>query len=792
MARFNTRTTRPAGGSPVTTTGRTTPTYEGATGHLRDAKSELFLLAVSNLVGVDTFYEKGAERDDRFEGLVRRLAIEDPEWTAGLLKWLRGEGNMRTAALVGAAEFTAERLTRAAHGHSRQVIASVLQRADEPGELLGYWTSRYGRNIPKPVKRGIADAVRRLYSERCVTPDTLVLKRDLTWVRAGELLVGDELVGFDEEVRGKGKGQSAKMRVSVVTATRNAMLETVKVVTDRGETSVSVDHMFVVTNNSRNREWRRAGDLKVADKLVFFGAPWAVDYSYEAGWLAGYLDGEGYINHKSVGVGQNVGPTLEHSKVILKHLGFQFSIQQYEPKGNRHTKEVLKILGGRYEAMRLLGTVQPIRLSRDRLWVDGDLVSKGPHVAPGSSWANVTAVEPLGMRENVTMSTSARTFIADGFLAHNSLLKYDTDSKGYRFGDVLNLVHASPAPDRPWQGDLFRHALDRRHGNGEDIPARLVMLRQRAALMSVPVADRRGLLLDRGLPQDAGMTWEALAGWLQGPMDAAAWEAVIPSMGLMALIRNLRNFDEAGVSDEVAARVASKISDAEEVRRSRVFPFRFWAAYKHAPSLRWAHALEQALGHALANVPALPGRTLILVDRSPSMFPGYGYSTANRSDIPLAEQAAVFGSALAARAAAPTLVEFGMTSKAMDVPKGGSVLRLIERFGQISGTDIPSAVKQHYDRHDRVVIVTDEQTRPGWLPSNCHGAQWGGMPETRIDDLVPQHVPVYMWNMAGYKAGAMPSGGGNRHAMGGLTDSAFAMIPLLDAGRNAVWPWEQG
>ncbi|MFJ6634046.1 TROVE domain-containing protein [Streptomyces sp. NPDC091376] len=537
MARFNTRTARPVGSSPVTTTGRTTTTYEGATGHLRDAKSELFLLSISNLVGVDTFYEAGAERDDRFERLVRRLAVEDPEWTAGLLGWLRTEGNMRTAALVGAAEFTAERLRRRAPGHSRQVIASVLRRADEPGELLGYWTSRYGRAIPKPMKRGIEDALGRLYTER-------------------------------------------------------------------------------------------------------------------------------------------------------------------------------------------------------------------------------------------------------------ALLKYDTDSKGYRFGDVVELVH--PKPAAAWQGDLFKHAIDRRHGRGEDIPESLRVLRARAHLMSRSAEERRALVEEptaRESLKDAGMTWESLAGWLQGPMDAAAWGAVIPSMGLMALVRNLRNMDQAGVSDEIAAQVAARIADPEQVRASRMFPFRFWAAYKHAPSLRWAHALETALRHSLSNVPALPGRTLILVDRSPSMFPGYGYSTPNRSDIPLAEQAAVFGAALAVRAAAPTLVEFGMTSSVVDVPKGGSVLRLIERFGQIQGTDIPSAVKRHFAGHDRVVIVTDEQTRAGWLPSNCHG-HWGGMPETRIDDLIPKSVPVYMWNMAGYKAGAMPSGSGNRHTLGGLTDSAFGLIPLLDAGRDAQWPWE--
>ncbi|MEV5941292.1 TROVE domain-containing protein [Streptomyces sp. NPDC051994] len=538
MSRFNTRTTRPAASSPVTTTGERTATFEGATGHLRDAKSELFLLAVSNFVGTDTFYEKGGARDDRYTQLVRKLAIEDPEWTAGLLKWLRTEANMRSAALVGAAEFTAERLLHEAPGHSRQVVDSVLQRADEPGEMLGYWTSKYGRRLPKPVKRGVADAVQRLYTER-------------------------------------------------------------------------------------------------------------------------------------------------------------------------------------------------------------------------------------------------------------ALLKYDTATKGYRFGDVLNLVHASPAPDRAWQGDLFQYALGRRRTLGVgDIPSSNQTLIANHVIRTLRPEERREFLGQPDAAQRlsaAGFTWESLAGWLQGPMDKQAWEAVIPSMGLMALCRNLRNFDEAGVSEAVAEQVARKIADPDQVARSRMFPFRFWAAYKHAPSLRWGHALERALNASLANVPALPGRTLILVDRSPSMFPGFGFSTANSSDIPLAEQAAVFGAGLALRAEKPTLVEFGGGSRELSVPKGGSILKLIEAFTQSDGTDIPTAVRRHFKGHERIVVVTDEQTRPGWLPSNM--GMYGGMRETQIDALVPRTVPVYMWNMAGYKPGVMPSGSAGRHTFGGLTDHAFRMIPLLQAGRDADWPW---
>ncbi|GAA2798352.1 TROVE domain-containing protein [Kitasatospora sp. CM 4170] len=525
MSRFNVRKAKPSPSSPVTTTGQRTANHNGGTGHLRDGKSELFLLAVANLVGQDTFYETGGARDDRYTALVRRLAVTDPEWTLGLLRWLRSGAHMRTAALVGAAEFTRARLDAGAPGFSRQAVDAVLQRPDEPGELLAYWTSRYGRALPKPVKRGVADAVRRLYNGR-------------------------------------------------------------------------------------------------------------------------------------------------------------------------------------------------------------------------------------------------------------SLLKYDTASKGYRFGDVLELTHPAPDPAKPWQGELFRYALDRRHRPEEAVPpASDALLTANRELLALPVEDRRAAVTAEGGAERlaaAGLTWEALAGWLQGPLDAAVWAAVIPSMGSMALVRNLRNFDQAGVPDEVAAEVARRIADRGEVHRSRQFPFRYLAAHRHAPSLRWGHALETALSHSLANVPALPGRTLVLVDRSGSMFDRPSFQTLlNRAD-----SAAIFGTALKIRAADADLVEFGSTSRVVTVAKGEPVLRVLERFTDLGGTNTAEAVRAHYRGHDRVVIVTDEQTGPG---------SWGGDPLA----AVPADVPVYTWNLAGYRTGHGPAGAANRHTFGGLSDAAFQLIPLLESGRDARWPWEQ-
>lgn len=259
--------------------------------------------------------------------------------------------------------------------------------------------------------------------------------------------------------------------------------------------------------------------------------------------------------------------------------------------------------------------------------------------------------------------------------------------------------------------------------------------------------------------------------------DAEQWELIIPNMPFMSLLRNLRNFDQAGVSDETAERVCARLSDPEQVARSRQFPFRFYAAHKNTGSLRWGAALEKALKASLANVPVLSGRTLVLVDQSPSMFPGYHFSTPNRSDIPLAEKAALFGAAVALRAEHADLVGYGMTHYRVPFAKGDAVLEVMKRFHMNDGTDTPRAMVENFAGHDRVLIVTDEQTAQSQLFGRT------------VDNAVPAHVPVYTWNLAGYRAGHGASGTARRHTFGGLTDQAFRMVPLLEAGESQVWPF---
>ena len=155
------RPLRPNLTAPVRTTRRRTSTHEGGAAYRRDAESDLFLLAATNMVGEDTFYESARDRDNRFVDLVHEVTAADPAFVAGFAPYLRQTMLMRSASLVMAAEYVA-----AGGPRGRAVVDGALQRADEPAELVGYWLANHGRHIPMAVKRGVADAVRRLYTER--------------------------------------------------------------------------------------------------------------------------------------------------------------------------------------------------------------------------------------------------------------------------------------------------------------------------------------------------------------------------------------------------------------------------------------------------------------------------------------------------------------------------------------------------------------------------------------------------------------------------------------------------
>lgn len=175
MVRFNTKKNVSNNGLGVITTatadnvftGRTEPVRvlnpEGGVGYQRDAKSELFIAAVSTL-NEDTFYEGSDERSERINDLVAKIA-DDADWIIGLVHWLRYDAGLRSVPVMIAADAVHARLANGQTGQNRDIVRSSMLRLDEPSEFLAYWINTFGRKIPSSVKRGINDVLAKHLTE---------------------------------------------------------------------------------------------------------------------------------------------------------------------------------------------------------------------------------------------------------------------------------------------------------------------------------------------------------------------------------------------------------------------------------------------------------------------------------------------------------------------------------------------------------------------------------------------------------------------------------------------------
>lgn len=350
-------------------------------------------------------------------------------------------------------------------------------------------------------------------------------------------------------------------------------------------------------------------------------------------------------------------------------------------------------------------------------------------------------------------------------------LKYAGWGQQTSMADAIQLTHPQPRDDV--QRDLFRYLLAKRRGAGTVPGETLTAHRERERLREIPHDQRKALLTeDPDALNRAGATWEWVAGTLlSGGMDAEAWAHVIPEMGVMALLRNLRNFDDAGLSGASAQVVKERLADPDAVRLSRALPLRFLQAWQATSSMRWGEAIEAGLEASLSNVPHLTGRTLALTDVSGSMTWG---------DAPW-RTAAAFAAATVRASDDGWLVAY--SSRSAQVPVG-AILRTIDNVEQSpafgGGTRTVEAVAESYrwadPKPDRIVVVTDEQA------FGSHHTAW-----QRVA-FIP--CPIYTWNVQGYKAGWTPSGADNRYTLGGLSDAGFTFMDTVESRQDGAWPWQ--
>lgn len=108
------------------------------------------------------------------------------------------------------------------------------------------------------------------------------------------------------------------------------------------------------------------------------------------------------------------------------------------------------------------------------------------------------------------------------------------------------------------------------------------------------------------------------------PLSKNNWKGIAKTMGWHALRMNLNTLNRHGVFEDqsVVNYVAAKLSDAEEIKKAKVFPYQLLMAYKMVEDTlptQITNALQDAMEIAVDNVPAIEGKVIVCPDVSGSM-----------------------------------------------------------------------------------------------------------------------------------------------------------------------------
>lgn len=306
------------------------------------------------------------------------------------------------------------------------------------------------------------------------------------------------------------------------------------------------------------------------------------------------------------------------------------------------------------------------------------------------------------------------------------LNKYDSDKKGVSLGDVLRLIYRRegyPVSKTMWNY-LVHDIVD-----AEALP-------KIAALKELLSKDK----IDLVLLHKSGATWENVISRFGSSKET--WEAVMPKMGYMALLRNLRNFDKAGVNLDPILEI---ITDENKIKYSKQLPYRFYSAYKEIDNQKINRAIAQAFEKSVSNV-TLEGTTAVLVDLSGSMT---GARVSEKSKVTNAEVAAVLGAIAAKKAANSVVIGFGETARIIKVNPDDTMITNIDRIVKTNvghSTNAGLAFRLLIDNKikvDRIVLVSDMQCYDTTGGKGSKVSQFGGYFPWYTDSFVNEELEKY-------------------------------------------------
>lgn len=365
------------------------------------------------------------------------------------------------------------------------------------------------------------------------------------------------------------------------------------------------------------------------------------------------------------------------------------------------------------------------------------------------------------------------------YLRHMSeyhAVKYGSaNSQGITVRDILRMTH--PKPKTEAQRELFGWLVNGWKDVGsEPSPSNPKVWALEKIKRSTDEKEIIKLVEDHKLP------FEVVIPSVQ-KMTKGIWNALLQGMPYMALLRNLNTMERHGLLEDktVLNRIVKRISDPEQVRKSKQFPFRFWNALNAA---KGPQAIKDALADALeasfANMPEIKGRVCVSNDISYSMSGKVSEKgTARFCDI-----AGIFGAALFKKCEDVILVPFDDRAhpELGNVSRRDSVMGIAKQIGRAdNGTSLGAPIEYLRQRREKVDVfigITDNE-------------DWSGRGFlTYLEEYrrsINPNLKAFLVTIAPYRHWVAPKDYPGVWFVQGWSDSVLRFIPfMLEGGHGQV------
>lgn len=273
--------------------------------------------------------------------------------------------------------------------------------------------------------------------------------------------------------------------------------------------------------------------------------------------------------------------------------------------------------------------------------------------------------------------------------------------------DIAKMVHPSPAD--PSRRALWGYLMDKPHDAGA-LPELVRRFEAFKADTSQPVPD---------------VPFQMLTSL---SLSAAHWREIARRASWQTTRMNLNTFARYGVFEDegLTAELAARLADPARIAEAGALPYQLLVAFLHArPSIPAivTEALQDAMEHAIANVPVIDGQVWVFPDVSGSMCsPVTGYRKGASSKVRCVDVAALFTAAILRRNPRARVLPFEHRVVEVALNPRDSVMTNAAALARVGGggtcVSAPLArLNETGARADLVVFVSDNQS---WVDPAQH------------------------------------------------------------------------